>query len=112
MHPQLAAALDELPRGSEYVLGAWLKRGQVQSQHRRQFAQILASAGIASNQDGIVNFNSLRDSFVSRLDAAGIPRHAIRGMVGHVSDETTDLYSHDLTTARRILDLPAVDLDS
>ena len=112
VHPQLAAALDELPHGSEYVLGAWLKRGQVQSQHRRQFAQILASAGIASNQDGIVNFNSLRDSFVSRLDAAGIPRHAIRGMVGHVSDETTDLYSHDLTTARRILDLPAVDLDS
>ena len=107
VHPQLAAALDELPRASDFVLGAWLKSGQVQSQHRRQFALILASAGIASNQDGIVNFNSLRDSFVSRLDAAGIPRHAIRGMVGHTSDQMTDLYSHDLTTARRILDLPA-----
>jgi hypothetical protein len=47
---------------------------------------------------------------VSRLDAAGIPRHAIRGMVGHVSDDTTDLYSHDLTTARQILDLPAPDI--
>lgn len=112
VHPQLAAALDELPRVSDYVLGAWLKSGQVQSQHRRQFALILASAGIASNQDGIVNFNSLRDSFVSRLDAAGIPRHAIRGMVGHTSDQMTDLYSHDLTTARRILDLPAPELSS
>lgn len=112
VHPQLASALADLPRVSDYVLGAWLKRGQVQSQHRRQFALILASAGITSNQDGIVNFNSLRDSFVSRLDAAGIPRHAIRGMVGHVSDEMTDLYSHDLTTARRILDLPAPELSS
>lgn len=112
VHPQLAAALDELPRASDFVLGAWLKSGQVQSQHRRQFALILASAGIASNQDGIVNFNSLRDSFVSRLDAAGIPRHAIRGMVGHTSDQMTDLYSHDLTTARRILDLPAPELSS
>lgn len=112
VHPQLAAALAALPRVNDYVLGAWLKRGQIQSQHRRQFALILASAGIASNQNGIVNFNSLRDSFVSRLDAAGIPRHAIRGMVGHVSDEMTDLYSHDLTTARRILDLPAPELSS
>lgn len=110
VHPQLAAALNELPRVSDYVLGGWLKSGRVQSQHRRQFAQILASAGIASNQDGIVCFNSLRDSFVSRLDAAGIPRHAIRGMVGHTSDEMTDLYSHDLTTARRILDLPAPEI--
>lgn len=111
VHPQLAAALEALPHVSEFVLGAWLKSGQVQSQHRRQFAALLASAGISSNQDGIVNFNSLRDSFVSRLDAAGIPRHAIRGMVGHTSDEMTDLYSHDLTTARRILDLPAPAID-
>lgn len=110
VHPQLASALDALPRGSDYVLGTWLRRGEVQSQHRRQFAALLSSVGIASNQDGIVNFNSLRDSFVSRLDAAGIPRHAIRGMVGHTSDEMTDLYSHDLTTARRILDLPAPEL--
>ena len=112
VHPQLAAALDELPRVSDYVLGAWLKRGQVQSQHRRQFALILRSVNITDTDAGIVCFNSLRDSFVSRLDAAGIPRHAIRGMVGHTSDQMTDLYSHDLTTARRILDLPAPELSS
>lgn len=111
VHPQLAAALAALPRVNDYVLGAWLKRGQIQSQHRRQFALILRSVNIADTDAGIVCFNSLRDSFVSRLDAAGIPRHAIRGMVGHVSDEMTDLYSHDLTTARRILDLPAPPLD-
>jgi integrase len=111
VHPQLAAALDALPRVNDYVLGKWLRSGQVQSQHRRQFASLLASVGIASNADGLVCFNSLRDSFVSRLDAAGIPRHAIRGMVGHTSDEMTDLYSHDLKSAQKILDLPAPRLD-
>lgn len=110
VHPQLAAALDALPHTSDYVLGAWLHRGQVQSQHRRRFSQLLSGCGIHDDASGIVCFNSLRDSFVSRLDAAGIPRHAIRGMVGHVSDDMTDLYSHDLTTARRILDLPAPDI--
>lgn len=107
VHPQLVAALDALPRRGDYVLGAWFPRGHVTNRARAKFTALLTSAGITSNQDGIVNFNSLRDSFVSRLDAAGIPRHAIRGMVGHTRDEMTDLYSHDLTTALRILDLPA-----
>ena len=112
VHPQLAAALADLPRAGDFVLGHWWPSGSIPNCDRRRFASLLASCGIASNAAGIVNFNSLRDSFVSRLDAAGVPRHAIRGMVGHVSDDTTDLYSHDLTTARRILDLPAPDLDS
>jgi integrase len=110
VHPQLAAALAALPRNNDFVLGQWWPAGSIPDHDRRRFAALLASCGIASNASGIVNFNSLRDSLVSRLDAAGIPRHAIRGMVGHVSDDTTDLYSHDLTTARRILDLPAPDI--
>lgn len=110
VHPQLVAALGALPRAGDFVLGHWWPSGTIPDHDRRRFATLLASCGITSNAAGIVNFNSLRDSFVSRLDAAGIPRHAIRGMVGHVSDDTTDLYSHDLTTARRILDLPAPDI--
>lgn len=111
VHPQLAAALAALPRSGDYVFGAWWPGGRIPDSGRRALASLFASCGIASDSSGLVNFNSLRDSFVSRLDAAGIPRHAIRGMVGHTSDDTTDLYSHDLTTARRILDLPAPVLD-
>lgn len=111
VHPQLAAALDALPRSGDYVFGAWWPDGRIPDSGRRALAFLFMSCGVVSDSSGIVNFNSLRDSFVSRLDAAGIPRHAIRGLVGHTSDETTDLYSHDLTTARRILDLPAPPLD-
>lgn len=110
VHPQLAGALAGLPRANDFVLGFWWPHGTIPDRDRRSFAALLTSCGIASDSSGIVNFNSLRDSFVSRLDAAGIPRHAIRGMVGHVSDDTTDLYSHDLTTARQILDLPAPEI--
>ena len=111
IHPQLAAALAALPRVNDYVLGRWCSQGRIRAQQKKDWAALLDRVGIADDSTGLACFNSLRDSFVSRLDAAGIPRHAIRGLVGHVSDDTTDLYSHDLTTARRILDLPAVDLD-
>lgn len=107
IHPQLATALAKLPHVNEYVLGAWWPTGQLTSTDRKDLAALFARCGVASNESGLVKFNSFRDSFISRLDAAGIPRHAIRGMVGHVSDEMTDLYSHDLTTARLIQGLPA-----
>lgn len=110
IHPQLAAELQSLPHVDDRVLGAWPYTPNY-IRFRRAFGEILDRLGIRDNQRGIVAFNSLRDSFVTRCDAAGIPRHAIRGIVGHVSDETTDLYSHDLTTARLVQGLPSVNLD-
>lgn len=108
IHPQLAAVLNSMQRVTPEVLGAWkLSRGQF----NESFAALLNKLGITATEQGIVNFNSFRDSFVTRCDAAGIPRHAIRGIVGHVSDEQTDLYSHDLHTARMVQQLPPVELD-
>lgn len=109
LHPQLAAALSALPRTGSRILGAW-KYNPGNIVFRRAFGQILDQCGISDSDQGIVNFNSLRDSFVTRCDEAGIPRHAIRGLVGHVSDSQTDLYSHDLASARKIQDLPFVKL--
>ena len=66
---------------------------------------------ICDNVMGKVVFNSFRDSFITRCDEFGIPRHAIRGIVGHTEDNMTDLYSHDLTTARQVQQLPRVKLE-
>ena len=110
VHPQLAAALAALPRDNAYVLGHWWPSGQVRQQDRRALAALFRSCDVRSDASGLVKFNSLRDSFITRMDAAGIPRHAIRGMVGHVSDDMTDLYSHDLHTALQILNLPPLPL--
>ena len=105
IHPHLQAVLDGLPREGERVLGAWPYKPN-DARFRSVFGQILKQAGISTDETGIVNFNSFRNSFISRCDAAGIPRHAVRGTVGHVSDEITDLYSHDETSARLIQTLP------
>ena len=107
IHPQLADALARLPRANDYVLGQWSPAGRVTPSQRRALAELFAACDIRSDDRGLVKFNSLRDSFITRLDAANIPRHAIRGMVGHTTDDMTDLYSWDLSTARRITALPA-----
>ena len=109
VHPQLAAALAELPRNGARVLGAWPYRPGSGGFYT-SFTALLKSLGIEGGPGFVVNFNSLRDSFVTRCDEAGIPRHAIRGMVGHMHDEQTDLYSHDLATARQVQMLPRVEL--
>jgi integrase len=106
IHPNLQSVLDSIPRRGDRVLGAWPYDPDYIG-FRRAFGSILKRAEIASESDsGRVTFNSFRNSFISRCDAAGIPRHAIRGIVGHVSDEMTDLYSHDETSARLIQSLP------
>lgn len=105
IHPALAAVLKSIPRNGDRVLGNWSYNPNYIG-FRRAFSEILTRAGIQSDERGLARFNSLRNSFISRCDAAGIPRHAIRGIVGHVSDDMTDLYSHDETSARLIQSLP------
>ncbi len=109
IHPQLAEALREIPRAGDRVLGAWPYAPKA-IQFRRVFGDLLRRLNICDNAQGKVCFNSFRDSFITRCDEAGIPRHAIRGIVGHTADKMTDLYSHDLVTARRVQQLPRVKL--
>lgn len=105
IHPALQTVLNSLPHKSERVLGAWPYKPHYVG-FTSKFGKILDAAGIQRDGDSVVNFNSLRNSFITRCDEAGIPRHAIRGIVGHVSDQITDLYSHDETSARLIQKLP------
>lgn len=111
IHPQLLAELNGLPRANDRVLGAWEYKPN-DLKFRSAFGELLDRLGIRDDDRGIVNFNSFRNSFVTRCDAAGVPRHAIRGIVGHVSDQMTDLYSHDLESARQIQKLPAAKLET
>ncbi len=107
IHPQLAEALQRLPRSGDRVLGAW-EYDPNASAFKSAFGDLLRSLDILDNSRGIVKFNCLRDSFITRCDEAQVPRHAIRGMVGHVTDEMTDLYSYDLASARQVQQLPRV----
>lgn len=110
LHPDLAAYLKLLPKTGDRVLGNWEYNPDSIS-FRRYFGNLLKQLDIGETAAGFPAFNSFRDSFITRCDEAGIPRHAIRGIVGHMKDSQTDLYSHDLTTARQIQSLPGVKLE-
>lgn len=110
LHPEVMKRLAGLPRTNEYILGVTPQQRHSDSFHRA-FRKILDAAGIECGDDKTVNFNCFRDSFITRCDENGVPRHAIRGVAGHKSDKMTDLYSHDIVSARRIQALPVVQLD-
>ena len=109
-HPQLLRRLAKLRRVNEYVFGEWFPAGKVSDWARRDLAALFDSVGLHDDERGIICFNCLRDSFATRMDEEGMPRHATRGLLGHVKDSMTDLYSHDTTTARRLLSFRAPDL--
>ena len=72
----------------------------------RYFANLLKDLNICDNSEGKASFHSFRSSFITRCDEEEIDRKATRGIVGQVSDDTTDLYSHDKESAKKILSLP------
>ena len=78
------------------------------SDRRTYYVAALRRAGVSDTDEGKASFHSLRNSFITRCDEKGVPRQATRGVVGQVSDDTTDLYSHDKTAALAILSLPSV----
>lgn len=108
VHPELAAWLNKLPRVNERVLGFSDMPYENNGRFSSFFGKLLVKLKIKDNERGIVVFNSFRDSFVTRCDEAGMPRHAIRGMAGHTKNEQTDLYSHDQQSARQLTTFPAL----
>ena len=109
LHPQIMEKLQTIPRVNERILGAWPYNPN-DIKFRRAFGDILDSVGIKDDARGIVNFNSFRNSLITSCDEHDVPRHATKGIVGQRSDRMTDLYSHDLESARKIQQLPYVDL--
>lgn len=106
IHPHLKELLDSLPRKGDRVLGNWPYKPNYVG-FATAFTRILEKAGIPQiTPEGRATFNSFRNTFISRCDAFGVPRHATRSTVGHVKDDQTDLYSHDETSARMIQLLP------
>jgi integrase len=107
VHQQLIDHLATLPRHNDRVLGFSNIQCHNSGSFTLAFGKLLATLKINDNESGIVCFNSFRNTFITRCDAAKIPRHATRGIVGHKDDLQTDLYSHDISGAKEILRLPA-----
>jgi len=112
IHPELWEHLLTLPRPAdpaEPILSQWPQHVRYNGDRAREyFAALLHALHIEDTADGKAGFHSLRASFITRCDEAGISRRATKGIAGHTDDDMTDLYSHDRATARQILALPNV----
>ena len=77
------------------------------------FRTDLAAAGIAYRDDSgdVLDFHSLRHTYVSMLSAAGLPTVVVKEMARHASVTTTERYMHARFTDRaRALDaLPVIE---
>lgn len=106
IHPDLLpllAALDFDPTSAYPIL-------PITSIHtaRKAFHRLFIRLGIFSTDEGKATFHSLRASFFTRCDAAGVHRRATNLAGAHKSDAMTDLYSADTSAAHEIESLPSV----
>jgi integrase len=63
---------------------------------------------IEKDERGGVGFHSLRHTFVTMAEEAGISRQVIQGVVGHGSPVMTGNYSHDKKSIMQIEKLPSL----
>ena len=63
---------------------------------------------ITKDERGGVGFHSLRHTFVTMAEEAGISRQVIQGVVGHGSPVMTGNYSHDKKSIMQIEKLPSL----
>lgn len=95
---------------SAMIFAAYFPKGykEMPGNEQRYIANLFSSCGIKDTKNGKASFHSIRASFITRCEQAGIPRSAIRSIVGHTSDTTTDTYSQDRETPKQILALPSI----
>ena len=108
LHDELWAWINSLPKPknpTDHIVSIF---GKDYNHKAHDFRNTLDALEIFKDADGKVGFHSIRSSFITRCDEGGIDRRATRGIVGHVSDEMTDLYSHDIETAKQVLKLPSL----
>lgn len=101
IHPELKKLFSELKNDSEYVFPAYSKNSS-DCYFETSFSELLEKCKITDNKHGRASFHSLRTTFITRCEEAGIPRSVIQGIVGHGSPVMTEHYSHDRLSARAI----------
>lgn len=89
MTPELAAALEALPRRGDLVFpyrkGGYLDGNKV----KRTFWRCIRLAEVER-----IAFHDLRHSFASQLVMAGVPLKAVQELLGHADIKTTQRYAH------------------
>ncbi len=85
--------LATLPRHNDIVCG-FVKRYNCRSgSQQRYFGELLKELNITASPPEIVNYNSIRDTYASRMVAGGIDLKLLGGSLRHTKEKQTLLYN-------------------
>ena len=93
--------LAKLPKVDDRVLG-FAPCNRMADRTQRYFGKLLRDLGITASESEIVNYNSVRNTYISRLTVSGIDLKLIGGAVGHKDEEQTQLYNTAAIPADRL----------
>jgi len=111
IHPDLKKILDsviaELPESQDYLFPEAV-RDYKKKAFQLSYGKILEKCKIKPDSRGIVGFHSLRHTFVTINEAAGVDRKVLQGIVGHGSPVMTGHYSHDRESVKILQKMPSL----
>lgn len=102
---QLLDYLSTLPRTGERVLDFAPHYNPRSNKESHYFGDLLDSLEITASGDEIVNYNSVRNTYISRLVEHGIDVKLIGGAVGHEEEQQTLLYNTSAIPAAKIAEI-------
>ncbi len=102
---QLLDYLASLPRPGNRVLDFAPHYNPRNTKQTLYFGNLLARLEITAAADEIVNYNSIRNTYISRLVEHGVEVKLIGGAVGHKEEEQTILYNTSAIPASKIAEI-------
>lgn len=97
---------DAKNRKDPFVFGPYIDTNKFEKRARNRLKRHMKAIGI----EDIKGPHNLRHTFISWLAMAGMPKESIMDIVGHVEDDTFEIYRHTTPEHRAGL-LDALDLD-
>lgn len=111
IHPDLQKILDfvikESPSDQDYLFPQAVRDYKKKS-FQSAYSKLLDKCKIQEDSRGIIGFHSLRHTFVTINEAAGVDRKVLQGIVGHGSPVMTGHYSHDKESCKIIQQMPSL----
>jgi integrase len=111
LHPDLKKilefAISETAEDEKYVFPDAVK-DYPRFAFKTAYSAILNKCKIKADSRGNVGFHSLRHTFVTINEAAGVDRKVIQGVVGHGSPIMTGHYSHDRESVKILQQMPSL----
>ena len=103
IHQKITRIMNLLPKiykDDEYLFPEFSEDKHRNKENSRRFGKIMRKAGIEFPDGYITDFGSLRHTFNTRLESAGVAQETRIKLTGHTNLKTNEIYSHAVDPLR------------